>query len=430
MSVASRIREKLNNASANGGGKEGFGFLEPTAQAGPKVHIYRAGHVPEYAKDSDDQDTESFTDLQNEKIIREAEMNDPRLSRFKNRQQVSSTDRLQSRRHRHDDDNDDEKEIKRETQQTGSRRVIQKTEIVSQEEEQEDTDESRRRKARERYLASRQQEQPQINKEEQEEEEEEEEEEGDDEEEEDEDEDEEEEDEEDDNDNDYWNVQPVFRPTFVKKEARATIKTEEELIKEDEQAEIEREREKELRKIEAHRKLKEELERDEKEQALQDLENKQDISDGDGDPDKEYEEWIERELGRLRISIRAKLLEDYDQKELERRRKMTDKEIQEEDADILVRQPKTKLKFLQKQYHRGAFFQDDEYIKNKDFSGATGEDQFNRELLPEIMQVRNFGKAGRAKYTSLKNQDTTSKEALWNQNKSLVKKYYDKMGGK
>jgi len=424
MSVASRIREKLLNAGNSAAqSNDGFGFLEPVAQTGPKVHRYRAGQVPEYAKSNDDQDTtDSFTDIQNEKIIREAEMNDPRLSRFKNRQQLSSAERLQSRRNRHDQDDEDQ-DIKRDTSTGTGRRVIQKTEIVNEEEpeEEEDTEETRRRKARERYLASRQQEQPIIEQEEEEEGEEEDEEEDE----------EEEEEEEDDNDNDYWNVQPVFRPTFVKKEARATIKTEEEITKEDEQYEIERERERELRKIEAHRKLKEELDRDEKEQTLQDLEHKEDISDGDGDPDKEYEEWIERELGRLRLSIRTKLLNEYDQKELERRRKMTDKEIEEEDADILRRAPKTgKFNPGQRSYHRGAFFQDDEYIKNKDFSAPTEFDKVDRKNLPEILQVRNFGKAGRTKYSGLSKEDTTSKQALWNQNKSLVKKYYDKMGGK
>lgn len=57
-----------------------------------------------------------------------------------------------------------------------------------------------------------------------------------------------------------------------------------------------------------------------------------------------------------------------------------------------------KLKFLQKYYHRGAFFQaggDDERttagsdaIYRRDYTGATGEDKFDREALPAVMQAR------------------------------------------
>ena len=61
-------------------------------------------------------------------------------------------------------------------------------------------------------------------------------------------------------------------------------------------------------------------------------------------------------------------------------------------------QERPKTKFLQKYYHKGAFFQsgadDDrgtvgsEAIYARDFTGATGEDKFDREALPAVMQAR------------------------------------------
>jgi microfibrillar-associated protein 1 len=62
---------------------------------------------------------------------------------------------------------------------------------------------------------------------------------------------------------------------------------------------------------------------------------------------------------------------------------------------------KKKLKFMQKYYHKGAFYVDDDSVRTKDdvrkrdATEATLEDKFNKEMLPEVMQVKNFGRAGR-----------------------------------
>lgn len=59
---------------------------------------------------------------------------------------------------------------------------------------------------------------------------------------------------------------------------------------------------------------------------------------------------------------------------------------------------KKEWSFMQKYWHKGAFFQeapDDERatagpdsIYKRDFSAPTGEDKFNKEMLPAVMQVR------------------------------------------
>lgn len=48
-------------------------------------------------------------------------------------------------------------------------------------------------------------------------------------------------------------------------------------------------------------------------------------------------------------------------------------------------------------------------IYKRDFSAPTGEDKFDKQILPKVMQLRKgqFGRAGRTKWTHLTDQDTT-----------------------
>lgn len=83
---------------------------------------------------------------------------------------------------------------------------------------------------------------------------------------------------------------------------------------------------------------------------------------------------------------------------------------------------KEKWAFMQRYYHKGAFFQDDADdafaaktirkesgdVLDRDYSAArTGEDKINFEALPEVMRVRKWGKVGRTKWTHLSNEDTS-----------------------
>eukprot|EP00850_Spirogloea_muscicola_P007029 SM000034S12783 [mRNA] locus=s34:788444:789254:- [translate_table: standard] len=100
---------------------------------------------------------------------------------------------------------------------------------------------------------------------------------------------------------------------------------------------------------------------------------------------------------------------------------------------------KKKWKFMQKYYHKGAFFQDTaddtggtaggDTIFARDFSAPTGEDKLDKSILPKVMQVKHFGRSGRTKWTHLVNEDTTQWDTPWTTNDTLRAKYNSKMAG-
>ncbi|KXN66607.1 micro-fibrillar-associated 1 [Conidiobolus coronatus NRRL 28638] len=99
---------------------------------------------------------------------------------------------------------------------------------------------------------------------------------------------------------------------------------------------------------------------------------------------------------------------------------MTEAERIEEDLKKIEEQQKgkddkAKPVFMQKYHHKGAFFMDkDESVYKRDAMVPTEGEIRNKEALPKVMQVRNFGMAGQTKYTHLKDQDTTQ-DSPWNQ---------------
>src|SRR5258705_13832398 len=52
------------------------------------------------------------------------------------------------------------------------------------------------------------------------------------------------------------------------------------------------------------------------------------------------------------------------------------------------------------------YAQEEEILKKRDYTEATGS-TVDVSLLPKVMQVKNFGKRSRTKYTHLVDQDTT-----------------------
>lgn len=121
-----------------------------------------------------------------------------------------------------------------------------------------------------------------------------------------------------------------------------------------------------------------------------------------------------RELFRIKRDREQRQARAKERAEVERRRNLTDAERAAEDAALGLNKPKEKAKwrFMQKYYHKGAFYMDDESIREatdvrlRAADAATGEDKFDIAALPKVMQVKagKFGRAGQTKYTHLLDQ--------------------------
>ena len=224
----------------------------------------------------------------------------------------------------------------------------------------------------------------------------------------------------------------MVKPTFVPKRQRETI-AEREKVEAEMDAEHER-REAHKRKRATESKQLAAIEVDmEKQIAAMEAANDQGgtnrMSDVDTDDDPDdvaaFEAWQRREQARREqeAEIRRKFVEEREEQERIRRMSEEEKEAwlaanPRENAETGGKE-KQKLGFLQKYYHKGAFFQeaaDDpassmgtDDIYKRDFNQATGADKVDKSALPKAMQVRGdaFGKIGRTKWTHLSAEDTT-----------------------
>ncbi|PRP73208.1 hypothetical protein PROFUN_03522 [Planoprotostelium fungivorum] len=405
---------------------------------------YRAGQLPEYAKK---------VDLVEVPVPpkREPDTSDPRLQRLARRNQDTSSS---DRRRRHveaevieeatgkneestsqndDGDGAGDKEVE------GMNKILlkinmgevdtrNKTVAEMLEEEEQEQEEHDNRRERARRMARAREEEEEIEKlrtaDENMAEPEGENRSGDDEDDEEDDEEEEEEEEE----------RPRIAPVFRKKEDRTTQSAEAQLRDVEEAARIAAEKRLEERKLESAELVRLEAERNATGEG-DDKELPDELSDGDGDPTEEYEAWKLRELMRIKTEREEKAAEEAEKAELERRRTLTDEQIREEDKEKLAPKEKGKMKFMQKYYHKGAYFRSfdekDEIANRWDVTQPTLEDKSDKSILPSVMQVKNFGKRSRTKYTHLVDQDTTQRDAGWSTKdaQSVTDKMRNKMGG-
>ncbi|RMZ70418.1 microfibril-associated [Pyrenophora seminiperda CCB06] len=142
------------------------------------------------------------------------------------------------------------------------------------------------------------------------------------------------------------------------------------------------------------------------------------IDDTDGlDPEAEYAAWKLRELKRIKRERLAIEEAEAERAEIERRRNLSAAEREAEDRAFIEKQQEEKgdrgqMQFMQKYFHKGAFFTDELKelgVDRRNLMNARFEDQTNRELLPEFMQIRDMtklGKKGRTRYRDMKTEDT------------------------
>jgi microfibrillar-associated protein 1 len=210
----------------------------------------------------------------------------------------------------------------------------------------------------------------------------------------------------------------LLRPVFIKKNQRSTpaAKTADEVAAEEEQRRLEQTRVLVQEQIEQRAAQKAAGKKDWDDDVEEADINAVDDTDG-VDPAAEYAAWKLRELKRIKRERAAIEEAEAERAEVERRRNLTAAEREAEDREYLDKQKEERgdrgnMQFMQKYFHKGAFFQEELKelgIDKRNLMGAKFEDQTNREVLPEYMQIRDMtklGKKGGTRYRDMKSEDT------------------------
>jgi len=247
---------------------------------------------------------------------------------------------------------------------------------------------------------------------------------------------------------DEVNARQLLKPVFVTKAERETIAERERLeAEEEERAEKEKARLKERRK-ETRQLVIQRLEQERAEDMATTAApaGVEDVNtDDEEDAEAEYEAWKVREVARIARDREEKRREAAEAEQRERLKHMTHEERRQWERDnpkVNQARPKQSLKFMQKYWHKGAYYQsaaDDAFqherddgtddVYKRDYSAPTGEDKFDKSILPKVMQVKNFGRRGRTKYTHLLDQDTTLFDNPLAPDAAQQQKYENKRAG-
>lgn len=229
---------------------------------------------------------------------------------------------------------------------------------------------------------------------------------------------------------------PRLKPVFVRKKDRLTIQEREKEEQRQEQLKLEAKK-----AAEERRRYTLKLVEQEARAEVEGVEKEIDVdsalmavcSDDDND-EAEYELWKLRELKRIKRDREEREALIKEREETERVSKLTPEERRAEARNnpkqVTNEKQKGKYKFLQKYYHRGAFFMEKEdKVFGRDFAEPTLDDHFDKTILPKVMQVKNFGRSGRTKYTHLVDQDTTDFDSAWSNEYPGTDKYMANRGG-
>ena len=242
----------------------------------------------------------------------------------------------------------------------------------------------------------------------------------------------------------------MFKPVFVRKSERDTIEERDKMLAELDAEAAKTEAAKAAKKAESKKLVEVEVKREEALAAAMDELEPSDVdTDDELDDAFEFDAWKSRELERLKTDRIQRELIFREREEQERIRSMTEEERDLYHAKRLAKRTeqekeKPKMAFMQKYYHKGAFFQesaDDAFgtagpdeIYKRDFSAPTAEEKFDKSILPAAMQVRKgkFGRAGQTKWTHLAAEDTSAArrgddDDLWSGRDKSVRAIKDKM---
>ncbi|XP_064602964.1 microfibrillar-associated protein 1-like [Liolophura sinensis] len=227
---------------------------------------------------------------------------------------------------------------------------------------------------------------------------------------------------------------PRLKPVFVRKKDRITIQEKEKEEHKQREREDEVKRMAEERRKQTLKMVEDEVRKDfEEERGVQDACDA--VDTGDENDEEEYEAWKVRELRRMKRDREEREAIEKEKLEIDRVRNLTEEErraeLRQNPKQVTNKAPKGKYKFLQKYYHRGSFFlqEREEDVYKQDFSSPTLDDHFDKSILPKVMQVKNFGRSGRTKYTHLVDQDTTQFDSPWMVETAQNLKFHTTKGG-
>lgn len=227
----------------------------------------------------------------------------------------------------------------------------------------------------------------------------------------------------------------LLKPLFVPKQKRNLIVSEEVKFQQEEDRHAKEEEREQRRMMESRKMVAQQTAMI---QALQHTEEQDEESGGatnappnddDDDDDREHERelWEMRELERLLVALDKQTAKELEKLLYEQRRNMTDAQVLQADIEAgRYQKPGTareeqqqKGNFMQRFYHRGAYYMDEEEWDDSDVRhkaaeyarAATGEDKIDKSKLPKVMQVKNFGLARQNnRYQGLAKEDTTNKQ--------------------
>ncbi|CAG8663437.1 12374_t:CDS:2, partial [Dentiscutata heterogama] len=181
----------------------------------------------------------------------------------------------------------------------------------------------------------------------------------------------------------------LLKPVFIPKAHRETILEKERKEKLEEEIEAKKLQELEERKKESHSMVAEVIQK-EMQKTVDEETGVKEVDDTDGlDEQAEYEAWKLRELKRIKRDKEEREAREKEREEIDRRRNMSEEQRLVEDMERVKEQrekkPHGQYKFLQKYYHKGAFYLNpDDKIFKRDYTESTPDEAAHKELLPSF----------------------------------------------